>query len=113
MMISRGGILVARLIASRIAATRGDVKMPVTTTEEIRLLAVLGRSKGVLGVDTAGMIVGATQLKYLQAHDVMLPREEVKFLSGEMSRDEAMALVQEGRSRNKSDTNDGRPSLFD
>ena len=79
---------------------RGNVKMPVTTTEEIRLLAVLGRSKGVLGVDTAGMIVGATQLKDLQAHDVMLPREEVMFLSGEMQREEAMALMREsGHSR--------------
>ena len=79
---------------------RGDVKIPVTTTEEIRLLAVLGRSKGVLGVDTADMIVGATQLKYLHAHDVMLPREEVVFLSREMSRDEAMAMIQEsGHSR--------------
>ena len=79
---------------------RGDVKIPVTTTEEIRLLATLGRSKGALGVDTAGMIVGATQLKYLDAHDVMLPREEVRFLSGKMSRDEAMALIQDsGHSR--------------
>ena len=79
---------------------RGNVKMPVTTTEEIRLLAVLGRSKGVLGVDTADMIVGATQLKYLHAHDVMLPREEVVFLSREMSRAEAMTMIQEsGHSR--------------
>lgn len=79
---------------------RSDVKMPVTTSEEIRLLAVLGRSKGVVGVHTAGMIVGATQLKYLHAHDVMLPREEVKFLSGDMSRQEAMTLIQEsGHSR--------------
>ena len=89
------------LLSERISrALRGNVKMPVTTTEEIRLLAVLGRSKGVVGVDTAGMIVGATQLKYLQAHDVMLPREEVQFLSGEMGREEAMALIQEsGHSR--------------
>jgi CBS domain containing-hemolysin-like protein len=79
---------------------RGNAKMPVTTTEEIRLLAVLGRSKGAVGVHTAGMIVGATQLKYLHAHDVMLPREEVMFLSGDMSRDDAMALIQEsGHSR--------------
>ena len=79
---------------------RGDVQMPVTTSEEIRLLASLGRSKGVVGVDTAGMIVGATQLKYLHAHDVMLPREEVNFLSGEMNRDEAMEYVRNtGHSR--------------
>ena len=79
---------------------RGDVKMPVTTSEEIRLLATLGRSKGVVGVDTADMIVGATQLKHLQAHDVMLPREDVRFLSGEMKRDEAMQFVRRtGHSR--------------
>ena len=79
---------------------RGDVEIPVTTSEEIRLLAKLGRSKGAVGVDTAGMIVGATQLKYLQAHDVMLPREEVGFLSGEMNRDEAMEYVRNtGHSR--------------
>ncbi len=74
--------------------------MPVTTSEEIRLLATLGRSKGAVSVDTAGMIVGATQLKYMHAHDVMLPREEVRFLSGEMGRDEAMEYVREtGHSR--------------
>ncbi len=79
---------------------RGDAKMPVTTAEEIRLLAVLGRSKGALKTDTAGMIVGAAQLDYLDAHDVMLPREEVNFLSGEMDRQEAIALVKEsGHSR--------------
>ena len=79
---------------------RGDVEIPVTTSEEIRLLATLGRSKGVVGEETAGMIVGATQLKYLHAHDVMLPREKVRFLSGEMDRNEAMELVrQTGHSR--------------
>ena len=79
---------------------RGDVQIPVTTSEEIRLLATLGRSKGAVGVDTAGMIVGATQLKYLHAHDVMLPREDVRFLSAEMNRDEALAYIREsGHSR--------------
>jgi CBS domain containing-hemolysin-like protein len=79
---------------------RSDVEIPVTTTEEIRLLASLGRSKGVVGVDTAGMIVGATHLKHLEAHDVMLPREEVHCLSGQMNRAEAMELVKEtGHSR--------------
>ena len=89
------------VLSERISRSlRGDVKIPVTTSEEIRLLAVLGRSKGALGVDTAGMIVGAAQLDYLHAHDVMLPREEVIFLSGQMDRQEAMALVQEsGHSR--------------
>ena len=79
---------------------RRDVEMPVTTSEEIRLLAMLGRSKGAVGVDTAGMIVGAAQLRYMHAHDVMLPREEVSFLSGEMNRSESMEFVrQTGHSR--------------
>lgn len=79
---------------------RGDIEIPITTSEEIRLLATLGRSKGVVGVDTAGMVVGATQLRYLHAHDIVLPREKVRFLSGEMSRTEAMEIVrQTGHSR--------------
>ena len=79
---------------------RGDAEMPVTTSEEIRLLAMLGRTAGVVGGDTAGMVVGATQLRYLHAHDIMLPREDVRFMSGEMRRKEAMEYVrQTGHSR--------------
>ena len=79
---------------------RGDREVPVTSTDEIRLLASLGRSEGAVGDKTAGMIVGATQLRYLQAHDVMLPREEVCFLTAEMSRDEVLDVVQQsGHSR--------------
>jgi CBS domain containing-hemolysin-like protein len=79
---------------------RRGKEIPVTTVEEIRLLASLGRQKGVVGSATAGMIVGAAQLRHLHAHDVMLPRDEVKFLSAAMNRDEAMTLVREsGHSR--------------
>lgn len=79
---------------------RGDIVVPVTSSEEIRLLAQLGRSKGAVSVDTAEMIVGATQLKYLDAHDIMLPRDGVNFLSGEMTRDEVMEFIREtGHSR--------------
>jgi len=81
-------------------AIRKDSDEPVTSVEEIRLLASLGRSHGALSTTTAGMIVGATQLRYLHANDVMLPRERVRFLSGEMSRDEAADLVRNsGHSR--------------
>jgi CBS domain containing-hemolysin-like protein len=79
---------------------RADGDMPVTSIEEIRLLAVLGRSEGVVGSRTAGMIVGATQITELQAHDVMLPREEVRFLSARMTRAEAIAYIRDsGHSR--------------
>jgi CBS domain containing-hemolysin-like protein len=78
---------------------RGAV-VPVTSPEEIRLLAWLGQLRGAVGPLTAGMVVGATQLRHLHADDVMLPRENVRFLSAGMSRDEAMACIREsGHSR--------------
>lgn len=79
---------------------RPDIETPVTSTDEIRLLASLGRSEGVVGDQTAEMIVGATQLRYLHAHDVMLPREDVCFLSAAMSREDVVDLVRDsGHSR--------------
>ena len=81
-------------------AFRGDAKMPVTSMDEIRLMAVLGRSEGVVGDQAAEMIVGATQLRHLNAHDIMLPREEVKFLSEDMDREIVLSIVREsGHSR--------------
>ncbi|HMB74321.1 MAG TPA: hemolysin family protein [Gammaproteobacteria bacterium] len=81
-------------------ALRADVAIPVTTPEEIRLLALLGRSEGVVGIRTAGMIVGATHLRQLQAHQVMLQREEVRFLSQQMDRETVTQYLREnGHSR--------------
>ena len=65
---------------------RGDVHVPVTSLEEIKLLAVLGHSEGAVGQNMAGMIVGATQLRQLQARHAMLPREQVDVLSADMDR---------------------------
>lgn len=79
---------------------RPETQIPVTSTDEIRLLASLGRSEGVVGDQTAEMIVGATQLKHLHAYDVMLPREDVRFLSASMDRGQAVALLKDsGHSR--------------
>lgn len=79
---------------------RSERVVPVTSSEEIRLLAWLGQARGAVGPGTAGMIVGATQLRHLHADDVMLPREDVRFLTASMDRDEAMAYVREsGHSR--------------
>jgi len=84
------------ILSERISRSlRRDVEVPVTSVEEIRLLAALGRSEGVVGARTAGMIVGATQLRHLQARHVMLPREDVHFLSGTMDRETALALVRD------------------
>ena len=61
---------------------------------------MLGHSEGAVGPRTAGMIVGAAQLQHLQAHDVLLPREDVHFLSTTMTREEALERVrQSGHSR--------------
>lgn len=79
---------------------RSDTEVPVTSPEEIRLLAMLGRSEGVVGSRTASMIEGATHFSDLRAHDVMLPREDVWILAGTMQRDEALAMVRKtGHSR--------------
>lgn len=79
---------------------RRDAVVPVTSPEEIRLLAWLGQLRGAVGPLTAGMIVGATQLRHLSADDVMLPRDNVRFLSADMSREEAVAYVRaSGHSR--------------
>ena len=79
---------------------RSDDDVPVTSPEEIRVLASIGRSAGVVGSRTAGMIVGATHLSNLRAHDIMLPREEVHILTGTMNRDDVLALVRDtGHSR--------------
>lgn len=79
---------------------RPDVEVPITSAEEIRLLAWLGKTSGVVGEKTAGMVVGATQLRRLHACDVMLPREEVQFLSPEMNRADAVAYIRtSGHSR--------------
>ena len=79
---------------------RGDVELPVTSVEEIRLLALLGRTEGSVGPRTAGVIVGAAQLPELHTRDVMLPRDKVHFLSATMSRSEVIDYVRKsGHSR--------------
>jgi len=81
-------------------AIRSDIERPVTSPEEIRLLASLGRSEGVVCPRTAEIIVAATHLRHLQAHDIMLPREKIRFLSAAMDRAEALRLVRaSGHSR--------------
>ena len=81
-------------------ALRRDKASPVTSVEEIRLLAVLGRNEGVVGARTASIIVGATRLSQLRAHNVMVPRQSVTFFSGERTQAENLeALRRSGHSR--------------
>lgn len=89
------------LLAERISkALRGNASVPVTSVEELRLLAALGRNEGVVGVRTAGIIMGATRLGQLRAVDVMVPRHAVGFMSTERSFAENIAAARaSGHSR--------------
>jgi len=79
---------------------RGNKEIPVITIEEIRLLAALGRNEGIVGPRTAGIIVGATRLSELKAIDVIVPRQQVKFLSGEQNSEEVLDTIRSsGHSR--------------
>jgi CBS domain containing-hemolysin-like protein len=73
---------------------------PVTSAEEIRLLAGLGKSEGVVGPRLASMIEGATTLRELTAYDVMVPRGRIAVLSGRKTLEENLKVVREtGHSR--------------
>ena len=69
---------------------RGGKNVPVTSVEEIRLLAALGRTEGVVGAQTEGIIAGASALRKLSASDVMLPRKQVVYLSADSSRQQVL-----------------------
>ncbi len=85
-------VKLSEMISSSI---RGGRDLPVTSVEEIRLLAALGRAEGLVGARTASIIVGATHLAQLKAGDVMLPRQRVAFISQEEGRDEIVRKMQE------------------
>jgi len=74
---------------------RGGKKVPVTSVEEIRLLAALGRTEGVVGTQTAGIIDGASALHKLSASDVMLPRKQVVYLSADSSRQQVLNTLKQ------------------
>ena len=79
---------------------RRGTAAPVTSLDEIRLLAALGRSEGVLRKSMAAMIEGAVALRKLKARDVMVPRGGMIFLSGDRNLESNLRLVrQSGHSR--------------
>ena len=68
---------------------------PVTSLDEIRLLATIGHSEGVVGKQAAQMIVGAAELRKLTASNVIVPRQDVVFLSREDPREQVMKTISE------------------
>jgi putative hemolysin len=88
---------VTRTIARTISPKTAQ---PVTSLEEIRLLAALGRTEGVVGALAADMIEGVAALRELKARDVMVPRARVVYLSGQRTLDENLEVVRRtGHSR--------------
>jgi len=86
------------LLSARISRSlRGGKDVPVTSLEEIRLLAAIGRTEGVVGVQAAGIIVGASRLRELTASDVMLPRKQVVYLSANSSRQRLLRIMKQSR----------------
>lgn len=76
---------------------RGGKVAPVTSSEEIRLLASMGRTEGIIGAQTADIISGASALHKRSASDVMLPRKQVVFLSSTYTKDEVIRVLNESR----------------
>jgi CBS domain containing-hemolysin-like protein len=78
----------------------GDHAKPVTSIEEIRLLAALGSREGGVKPRVARFIEGVASLTELTVHDVMVPRGGVAFLAGDKSFEENLEIVRNsGHSR--------------
>lgn len=71
-------VLVSEAISRSI---RGGKEGPVISLDEIRLMATIGHSEGVVGQQTAQMIVGASELRRLTASNIMVPRQDVVIMS--------------------------------
>lgn len=90
-------LLVTRLL-SRLLMRKQQHHSP--SLEEIRILTSLGHSAGAFGGTTANLIKNATRLREVRAREVMVPRSRVTFLSGALSNEANLALVQRsGHSR--------------
>ena len=65
----------------------------MTSLDEIRLLATIGHTEGVVGKQTAQMIVGASDLRTLNAGNIMVTRREVVFLSHDDSPERVLGTI--------------------
>jgi len=87
-------VLMSEVVSRRL---RGGRAVPITSVEEIRLLAALGRNEGIVGTRTADMIVGATLLRKMRVQDVMLPRQKIVYLSATDDRDAVLHKLMDSR----------------
>ena len=85
-------VLVTEAISRSI---RGGKEGPVTSLDEIRLMATIGHSEGVVGQQTAQMIVGASDLRKLSAGNIMVARRDIVFLSRDDSPGQVVKTIRE------------------
>ena len=90
-------VLASELISRSL---RGGKTEPITSLDEIRLLATIGYNEGVVGRQAVDIIVGAAELRKLNAANVMVPRQEVTILSKKDLPDDVVRTIREtGHSR--------------
>ena len=90
-------VLVSEAISRSLRSGKAS---PITSLDEIRLLATIGHDEGVVGEQTAEMIVGASGLRKLAAANVIVPRQDVVFMSHDSTRAEVLERInQSGFSR--------------
>ncbi|MBM4377434.1 MAG: HlyC/CorC family transporter [Deltaproteobacteria bacterium] len=73
----------------------GEHRKPVTSIEEIRLLAALGSREGDVGHRVAGFIEGIASLRELTVRDVMVPRGGIAYLSADRTFEENLEVIRE------------------
>jgi CBS domain containing-hemolysin-like protein len=96
-IILRPFVLASELISKTL---RGGKTAPVTSMDEIRLLATIGYNEGVVGRQAVDIIVGAAELRKLDAANVMVPRQEVSILTPDDRAADVVRTIREtGHSR--------------
>jgi CBS domain containing-hemolysin-like protein len=96
-IVLRPLVLASELISRSL---RGGKTEPITSLDEIRLLATIGYNEGVVGRQAVDIIVGAAELRKLDAANVMVPRQEVTILSKQDLPDDVVRTIREtGHSR--------------
>ncbi|HHH11524.1 MAG TPA: HlyC/CorC family transporter [Sorangium sp.] len=95
-----GILTVTNFISKLLKRSLKTGDQPITSIEEIRVLAAMGSREGAVGARVASFIEGIASLRELTAHDVMVPRSDMAFLSGTKTLDENLEIIREsGHSR--------------
>ena len=91
-IVLRPLVLLSEMISKSL---RGGKTAPVTSLDEIRLLATIGYNEGVVHRDAVDMIVGAAELRKLDVANVMVPRQDVTLLSHADASADVLRIIRE------------------